>query len=310
MSRSYKISIVLAVALAAGVFFYHHRHRDAVSPAQSGLVVPTGRQDVPAPIPVAPSGTPTGIGDLMSRIRSHMTGVDGIDPPALEPIAPAASQHGMAPSVTNEADASVGWEAASEAHDPPASRTLTFGPLPHTAPATDAAAGPDLTTARPEPDHPDSRTAAPVPTTGKDVSITPVADAAPPEPRTYTVQPGDTFSTIAVKIYGSEQHWIDIAATNPFIDPRRLRVGQEIRLPAPQDVLGDNAQAPLHAPGQTVTHIIRSGETLSGIAHRYYNAHERWREIFLVNRDTIGHDPDRLRAGDVLRIPPEHMPAR
>jgi phosphate transport system substrate-binding protein len=51
---------------------------------------------------------------------------------------------------------------------------------------------------------------------------------------TYTVAPGDTFKSIANKLYRDAHRWRDIVAANPNIDPRRrLRAGQVLKLPEP-----------------------------------------------------------------------------
>ncbi|MGB0409076.1 MAG: Cell division protein CpoB [Opitutales bacterium] len=67
------------------------------------------------------------------------------------------------------------------------------------------------------------------------------APAAPPAsprnpadvPRTYTVQSGDSLSTISVRFYGTSSRWIDIYQANRDRLPSEnaLRVGQEIRIP-------------------------------------------------------------------------------
>jgi LysM repeat protein len=48
---------------------------------------------------------------------------------------------------------------------------------------------------------------------------------------TYTIQRGDTLIAIAGRFYGDASQWSVIARANPRADPRRLRVGQEIKLP-------------------------------------------------------------------------------
>ena len=48
---------------------------------------------------------------------------------------------------------------------------------------------------------------------------------------TYTIQRGDTLMAIAAHFYGDASQWSVIAEANPKADPRRLRVGQEIKLP-------------------------------------------------------------------------------
>ncbi|MGH8586398.1 MAG: LysM peptidoglycan-binding domain-containing protein [Gammaproteobacteria bacterium] len=52
-----------------------------------------------------------------------------------------------------------------------------------------------------------------------------------PPASTYTIQDGDTLIAIAAHFYGDASQWSVIARANPKADPRRLRVGQEIKLP-------------------------------------------------------------------------------
>ncbi|MDQ3775072.1 MAG: LysM peptidoglycan-binding domain-containing protein [Pseudomonadota bacterium] len=52
-----------------------------------------------------------------------------------------------------------------------------------------------------------------------------------PPASTYTIQHGDTLIAIAAHFYGDASQWSVIAQANPKADPRRLRVGQEIKLP-------------------------------------------------------------------------------
>ncbi len=126
--------------------------------------------------------------------------------------------------------------------------------------------------------------------------------------KTYTIQPGDTFSSIAVTVYGAERHWMTIARANPKVDSRRLRVGQVIQLPslsAMPPVTTKSAKAttpsPTPAPGKD-THIVRAGETLWAIAKQHYGKGEHWHHLYKVNRDVIGAKPGNVRAGMKLRI--------
>jgi hypothetical protein len=53
--------------------------------------------------------------------------------------------------------------------------------------------------------------------------------------------------------------------------------------------------------GERVT--VQRGDTLSALAARYLNDSARWREIYTLNRATIGRDPDVLAVGAVLSLP-------
>jgi nucleoid-associated protein YgaU len=49
-------------------------------------------------------------------------------------------------------------------------------------------------------------------------------------------------------------------------------------------------------------HIIRQGETLSEISHKYYGSANKWRMILDANRDVV-KDANKLRPGTKLIIP-------
>jgi LysM repeat protein len=78
--------------------------------------------------------------------------------------------------------------------------------------------------------------APPLPETVDTHAGTDAPPHAPPPVRmppvgTYTIQRGDTLIAIAGRFYGDTSQWSVIAQANPKADPRRLRVGQEIKLP-------------------------------------------------------------------------------
>jgi len=50
---------------------------------------------------------------------------------------------------------------------------------------------------------------------------------------TYTIVAGDTLRGVAARLYRDERQWRGIVNANPGLDPRRLCIGQAIRLPAP-----------------------------------------------------------------------------
>ena len=88
----------------------------------------------------------------------------------------------------------------------------------------------------------------------EDPEESPAEEATPPRARvieTYRIQSGDTLSKVA-KDHGMTLKALE--AANPGIDPRRLRVGQEIRLvpatsnePAPE-APAPSGEAPAEAP--------------------------------------------------------------
>ncbi len=52
------------------------------------------------------------------------------------------------------------------------------------------------------------------------------------EVKKYKVKRGDSLSVIAAKMLGSSRHWKKIAKANGIDDPRTLRVGQVLNIPA------------------------------------------------------------------------------
>lgn len=126
--------------------------------------------------------------------------------------------------------------------------------------------------------------------------------------RTYTIATGDTFRSIAVHLFGSERYWFEISMANPDLDPKGLAVGQVIKLPDISKIRQDQDRQPRRAtgPSEVRQHVVRPGEALYVIAQRYYNNPESWRLIYDANRDRIGTDPDHVRVGMVLKIPPNH----
>jgi len=157
--------------------------------------------------------------------------------------------------------------------------------------------------------------------------VTPPAQAAPrqetrpagktgnggvvaPEFEDYTVQPGETFASIALKFFGSRSKADIIASANPLMDPRRIRAGRVIRIPRdPNNIQGrPTAKSPTPrnetgAPLGARTHTVEKGDTLTGISQEYYGTIKRIDLILNANRNVLNKAED-LRPGQVLQIPP------
>jgi len=52
-------------------------------------------------------------------------------------------------------------------------------------------------------------------------------------------------------------------------------------------------------------HTVVSGDTLSGLAAKYYGSgsRENWMAIYEANKEVIGDNPSMIRVGQVLQIP-------
>lgn len=61
------------------------------------------------------------------------------------------------------------------------------------------------------------------------------------------------------------------------------------------------------APEQT-TYTVVKGDNLSKIAKHFYGKATAWPKIFEANRDQLD-DPDRIKPGQVLKIPAAEAPA-
>ena len=58
-------------------------------------------------------------------------------------------------------------------------------------------------------------------------------ERASPAGTSYTVRDGDSFARIAKRVLGSERHTRALQAANPGVNPRALRAGMVLRMPAP-----------------------------------------------------------------------------
>ena len=56
------------------------------------------------------------------------------------------------------------------------------------------------------------------------------------------------------------------------------------------------------------TYEVQSGDTLLSIARDQLGDVTQWRRIYDANKDTIGPDPDKLKLGMSLKIPPKATP--
>ncbi len=110
---------------------------------------------------------------------------------------------------------------------------------------------------------------------------------------TYRVQSGDTLDRIAQRLGVSVEV---LRRMNPGVSPRRLSVGQVLRVPVSSVGLRSDRAVEPTAP---VVHRVRRGETLFRIARLYGVPLERLLEYNGLSADAP------IRPGDVLKIPPK-----
>lgn len=111
----------------------------------------------------------------------------------------------------------------------------------------------------------------------------------------YTIQKGDTFSTIAPKFHISVAA---LKAANPTVDPAKLQIGKKINIPA--------AAAAVTTPsaGGTVvdvasgmtTYTVKSGDTLGKLATEFHNTVK-------AIQSANGLSDTKIKVGQKLKIP-------
>jgi len=119
----------------------------------------------------------------------------------------------------------------------------------------------------------------PLPTLAQNtnVPVTPIDTLAPITPAPvgptteYAVRKNDSLSKIA-KAKGVTLKALEQA--NPGVDPRKLKVGQKIQVPAPADtgaaVASDaGVAAPTHVKAATSTYVVKAGDSLAKIARQH-----------------------------------------
>ncbi len=134
---------------------------------------------------------------------------------------------------------------------------------------------------------------------GNDTSPRPAETVATyPSRDRYLVQPGDTFTSIAVTVYGEHQRWIDLKEANPSVNPKALKPGQILNVPS----ITNRPSTVMLRARKISTYTIRPGDTLSSIAARHCGSSAAWNRIYSANRRVIGSDPDVLTVGTRLEI--------
>lgn len=139
---------------------------------------------------------------------------------------------------------------------------------------------------------------------------TPVAAqaVAAPEPTSYTVVKGDNLWAIAKKNGITVK---ELTAANKLRADSTLQLGQKLVIPAKASAAPAAAvAAPAAAPSapaavssSSITHTVKAGETLGGIARKYQ---VKVGEIATANNIA---DPTKIRVGQMLKIPGWQAPA-
>ncbi len=91
----------------------------------------------------------------------------------------------------------------------------------------------------------------------------------------------------------------------PAPSPQRPPLASPVASPAPASTAASPTAAPSTDTAAGETYEVQSGDTLLSIADQSYGDTTQWRRIYDANKDVIGSDPDKLKIGMKLKIPPK-----
>ncbi len=124
-----------------------------------------------------------------------------------------------------------------------------------------------------------------------------------PRTRTHVIEPGDNFSKLAQRYYGSQKYAGFLVDANPNVDPRHMKIGSTVKIPPlPANKASGQDSSVINKPGQR-RYEVQEGDSLYAIAEDYLGSGARWPEIYELNKVRIGQDPTKLNVGLILKLP-------
>lgn len=230
-----------------------------------------------------------------------------VTPPATQPTASADTKFDWNDALT-KGQTSLFASAEPQRTATPAAPQNDFSPLhdravvnPNTPPALIDSAGTTQPSAQVDPIVPPQIAVPNIPT-----SLSALANG----PRTHVIASGESLWTISAAVYGNSKYYTKIIAANPNLDPKHLKVGTVVAIPA----LGSeerSAAADSAASISTRTRKIDlateyqvvSGDSLEKIARKLYDDSAMQGKLYDLNKSLIGPDENRLKVGWVLKLP-------
>jgi len=138
-------------------------------------------------------------------------------------------------------------------------------------------------------------------------------------PRTHVIASGESLWSIAAAVYGDAKYYIRIAEANPDVDPKHLKVGKTLTIPALTDMdrksrvaapAGDSpasgasaSPAPAEKIDSTTQYKVVAGDSLEQIAKRLYGKAAMKDKLYEANKELIGSNENTLKIGWVLKLP-------
>lgn len=124
-------------------------------------------------------------------------------------------------------------------------------------------------------------------------------------------QVGDEVVTLTGRAADMETKSQIMAAFNAAVETKNTLNQIQVDKPTPHAAGASPFNQPINQPtaplGTTAAsesrmHDVVSGDTLSGIAKKYYGDASKYHRIFEANRDQLS-DPDKIKVGQRLKIP-------
>lgn len=121
----------------------------------------------------------------------------------------------------------------------------------------------------------------------------------------YVVQPGDTLWSIAEEMYGEGEKYVEISEVNNLPEPDLLIVGQNLVLPevTPSSLAPIDEAEPTGQPQADATYVVQPGDSLWVIAGTTLDSPYQWVEVYELNRQVVGSNPDLIFPGQQLMLP-------
>jgi LysM repeat protein len=119
--------------------------------------------------------------------------------------------------------------------------------------------------------------------------------------KTHVIAKNETLAEISQKYFGTAKNWKKIVEANPGLDPRSMKVGQKITIPA---LSTSAAPAEIPTVSGDHTYTVRAGDSYYTIAKKELGSASRWKEIERLN----GISPEDLHVGQVIKLPAASSP--
>ena len=127
-----------------------------------------------------------------------------------------------------------------------------------------------------------------------------IEPAPGPVVRYHTIRKDEILGNISMKYYGTSKRWMEIAAANPTINPKRLKPGTEIVIPDLDEQDRGRKQPPSSGSPVGRDYKVKRHDNPARISKKLFGNEEFFTMILEMNPRL---DPLRMRPGDIIRVP-------